>query len=119
MEGYQRKNLLVASAYNKARVLQTKGVQISVEKFDDKGSLAELVIIGKEKKVFQFSTDDKFLYLENPEHKGVNGRPAYQLPEDMADYLLILANGGPILGLLMYPGTEEKRFTRVPEIIPT
>lgn len=118
MEGCT-KNLFLKAAIDKARSLKAQDINILVEKFDDKGQVIELVVIGKTKKVFQFSFDGGDIYLENPEYRGSGGRPVYSSLEDMVTYIFVLANDGPVHGKLMYPGTEEKLFFRTPVVIPT
>lgn len=120
MEGYcEKKNLLAKVLMEKTLLLQKKGVQLSFENFKDRGSVMDITIIGKNQKVFQVSHADDLLYLENPEHRAPGGRPVYSSPDDMASYLLIIANGGQITGVLMYPGTEEIRFMQTPAVPPT
>lgn len=118
MEDYCVKNLFLKVALDKSCQLKKQGIAIFVEKFEDKGGVIELVLVGKTKKTFKISFIDEAAYLENQEYRVSGGRPVY-LFEDMVTYLFILVNKGPVIGKLMYPGTEEKKFIRQPAIIPT
>lgn len=119
MEGYCVKNMFLKEALDKACSLKAKGINILVEKFDDKGQVIELIVTGKTRKVFQISFEEGAIFLENPEHHGPGGRPVYSTIDDMLSLLFVLANGGPVMGKLMYPGTEEKKFFQVPVVVPT
>lgn len=119
MEGnFFVKNLFAKAALDKSQALKAQGIKIDVESFNNEGQIVEIVITGKTKKTFRVSFEGNTAYLENPEHRVPGGRPVY-LFEDMVTYLFILANGGPVTGKLMYPGTEEKKFFRAPAVIPT
>lgn len=114
MEG--NKFLIVAN--DRVSELKKAGTNISLTSFKDHGKEVEIGFTVKEEKKFTISTDGKMFFLENVEHRKPGGRPTYVLERDMVDYILVLANGGPIAGKLMIPGDEERKFVR-DVVIPT
>ena len=50
MEDYCVKNLFLKVALDKSCQLKKQGIAIFVEKFEDKGGVIELVLVGKTKK---------------------------------------------------------------------
>ena len=111
--GTEKERFLTAVS-KKIAALKKKGIDITFESFEND----ELVIIGKSAKKFKMYLEGEVAYLENVEYRGPGGRPVYSF-EDMITCLFILANGGPVLGKLMYPGTEERKFIQVPVVAPT
>ena len=113
------KNCFLIAAAKKECELKKLGLNLSILKFTDKGESVELIITrkGKEQK-FVISFRGDYVYLENLEYQVGMGRPVFHF-NDMATYLFVLANGGQVLGKLMYPGVEEKKFLKSPVVIPT
>lgn len=102
MEENSKKNLLVAIS-NKITELEKQGIKFLL-KFKDLGETVELAITGKKEFVFILSFDGQAFFLENPEYRK-QGRPTF-FQDDMIIYLLILANGGPVVGKLIMPGAN-------------
>jgi len=118
MEGCIKNCFLIAAAKKECQ-LKKLGLNLPILKFTDNNESVELVIVSKgNEKKFNVSFSGESAYLENPEYKAPGGRPTYCV-DDMVVYLFILANGGPVFGKLIYPGTEEKKFLRVPAVAPT
>jgi len=115
MEENSKKNLLVVIS-NKIADLEREGIKFLL-KFTDLGEKFELAITatGKKTMLFILSVDDQALFLENPEFRTENGRPTF-FPDDMIVYLLILANGGQIIGKLNMPGENMfEHLEKVPQ----
>ncbi len=99
--------------------LQKAGINISLTNFLDHGDKIEIGLSVKKEKKFIISTNGKMFFLENIEYCKPGGRPAYILERDMIDYILVLANDGPVAGVIMIPGEDEKYFLKEQVIVPT
>ena len=112
------RNKLLIVANDRVHDLHKLGLNISLTSFKDFKNMVEIGFTGQEEKKFMLSCKGEMFFLENPEYMATGGRPTFML-EDMIDYLLVLTNGGQIIGKLMLPGEEEKRFSKEAIVVPT
>lgn len=111
-------NAFFIAAASKELKLKKLGLNLSIVSFLKNGENIEIVLSGKQEKRFTVSFQGKSAFLENPEERTKGGRPTFPV-EDMVTYLFLLTNGGPVQGILMYPGAEDMRFMSVPAVFPT